>query len=61
MNYHISMELYLYVYKYILPSKQKHVQSQKNNVRTTFKERCSNVILLTLRRFLSTGNFLCVY
>ena len=33
------------------PSRQKPVQSQKNNVRATFSERCSNVILLTLNRF----------
>ena len=33
------------------PSRPKLVQSQQNNVRTTFTERCSNVILLTLNRF----------
>ena len=36
-------------------SKQKPVQSQKNNVRTTFSELCSNVILLTLNRFWPAG------
>ena len=35
----------------VLPSGQKPVQSQKNNVRTTF------VILLTLNMFLPTGLF----
>ena len=34
-----------------VPSRLKPAQSQQNNVRTTFTERCSNVILLTLRRF----------
>ena len=37
------------------PSRPKPVQSQQSNVRTTFTERCSNVILLTLNRFLPAG------
>ena len=37
------------------PAGKKPVQSQKNNVRTTFSERCSNVILLTLNRFSPAG------
>ena len=40
-----------------LPSQQKPVQRQKNNVRTTFTGRCSDVILLTLNRFWSAGLF----
>ena len=39
----------------IKASKQKHVQSQQNNDRTTFKERCSNIIMLTLSSFLPAG------
>ena len=40
-------------------SRQKPVQSQQNNVRTTFSERCSYVILLTLNRFLLAGKVVC--
>ena len=47
-------EYLLLLYSYLY-SRQKPVQSQQNNVRTTFSERCSNVILLTLNRFLPTG------
>ena len=38
------------------PSQSKLIQSQQNNVRTTFSERCSSVIFLTLNRFLSAGS-----
>ena len=31
-----------------------HTQSQQNNIRATFRERCSNVILLTLNKYLPT-------
>ena len=36
-------------------SRPKPVQSQQNNVRTRFTERCCNVIFLTLNRFLLAG------
>ena len=38
-----------------LPSRQKPVQNQKKNVRTTFSERYSNVTLLTLNRVWPAG------
>ena len=41
------------------PSRPKPVQSQQNNVRTTFIERYSNVIFLTLNRFWSVLTIFC--
>ena len=38
--------------------RQKPVQSPRNNGRTTFTERCSNVILQTLNRFLPADTYL---
>ena len=35
----------------------KTCSKSANNVRTTFSERCSNVIFLTLNRFLPAGYF----
>ena len=43
--------LFVIILSYIYPSQHKPVQSQENNVRTMFSERCFNVILLTLNRF----------
>ena len=53
----IGLENFEQVFAYrsqviLQPSRLKSVQSQQNNVRTTFTERCSDIIFLTLNRFL---------
>ena len=46
-----------YIFKDNIPSRPKPVQSQKNNIRTTFTKHCSSVTFLTLNRFLRAGSY----